>query len=46
MSYDLTGGIRLKGQFARVIDDYKTELVVEKTQAKFNLWAIAVSVFF
>jgi hypothetical protein len=50
MSYDLNDRIRLKGQFARVIDQYKLQLVsqdvVEKNQDKFNVWAIAVSVFF
>src|SRR5574341_1465054 len=50
MSYDLNDRIRLKGQFARVIDHCKIQLVsqdvVEKNQDEFNVWAIAVSVFF
>jgi hypothetical protein len=50
ISYDLNDGIRLKGQFARVREHEKIQFVsqnsVEKTQDKFNVWAIAVSVFF
>jgi hypothetical protein len=50
ISYDLNDRIRLKGQFSRVRDYDKIQFVsqnlVEKIQDKFNVWAIAVSVFF
>jgi hypothetical protein len=50
ISYDLNDRIRLKGQFARVRDHDKIQLVAknltEKIDDKFNLWAVAVSVFF
>jgi hypothetical protein len=50
LSYDLNDRIRLKGQFARIIDQDKLQLVsqdvVVKTEATFNVWALAVSVFF
>lgn len=48
--YDLNDSIRLKGQFARVREHEKIQLIsqnsVKKIQDKFNVWAIAVSVFF
>ena len=50
VSYDLNDRIRLKSQFARVRDYDKINLVMqsvlEKQQDKFNIWSIAVSVFF
>lgn len=50
LSYDLNDRIRLKGQFARVRDHENIQLVsknsIKKSQDKFNVWAIAVSVFF
>jgi hypothetical protein len=50
ISYDLNDRIRLKGQFARVRDYDKIKSVsqnsLKKQQDKFNVWAIAVSVFF
>lgn len=50
ISYDMSDRIRLKGQFSRVRDYDKIQLVsqdlVVKKQDKFNVWAIAVSVFF
>ena len=50
IAYDLNDRIRLKGQFARVRDYDKIKFVsqnlLEKQQDKFNVWAIAVSVFF
>ncbi|MCI0699352.1 hypothetical protein L0337_46035 [candidate division KSB1 bacterium] len=50
--YDLNDGIRLKGQFARVREHEKIQLISQLSQDlvvkkdKFNVWAIAVSVFF
>ena len=50
VSYDLKDRIRLKGQFARVRDYDKIQFIsqalLEKQQDKFNVWAIAISVFF
>lgn len=50
LAYDLNDRIRLKGQFARVRDHDKINFislaVLEKQQEKFNIWSIAVSVFF
>jgi Gram-negative porin len=50
LSYDLNDRIRLKGQFARVRDHDNIQLIsknsVDKRQDDFNVWAMAVSVFF
>ncbi len=50
VAYDLNERIRLKGQFARVRDydkiSFITQRLLEKQQDKFNIWSVAVSVFF
>lgn len=50
LAYDLTERIRLKGQWSGVTDKEKINFItqnrVENKQAKFNVWAIAVSVVF
>jgi hypothetical protein len=50
ISYDLNDRIRLKGQFARVTAKETLQVIskdlVEKSQDKFNILAIAASVFF
>jgi hypothetical protein len=50
ISCDLNDKIRLKSQFARVREHDEIQLVsqdaIAKIQDKFNVWAIAVSVFF
>jgi hypothetical protein len=50
ISYDLSDRIRLKGQFARVANNETIQLLsqdsVKEREEKFNVWAIAISVFF
>jgi hypothetical protein len=50
LAYDLGDRIRLKGQFARVRDNNKVRFIsqslLENQQDGFNVWAMAVSVFF
>ncbi|MGH7599883.1 MAG: porin [bacterium] len=50
ISYDLNDRIRLKGQFTRVRDYYETQFIsqnsIAKSRDKFNVGALAVSVFF
>ena len=50
LSYDLRDRIRLKGQFAHVMEEqtlrFLSQNLVEINQDRFNIWAIAISVFF